>query len=76
MNIRNEIKSYMAREGVTMTEVVRRMSSDYGWSASVPNLSEKLKRGSLRYSEVVELADALGYDIVWRKRVYGGRPRS
>lgn len=76
MNIRNEIKSYMAREGVTMTEVVRRMSSDYGWSASVPNLSEKLKRGSLRYSEVVELADALGYDIVWRKRECGGRPRS
>ena len=76
MNIRNEIKSYMAREGVTMTEVVRRMSSDYGWSASVPNLSEKLKRGSLRYSEVVELADALGYDIVWRKRESGGRPRS
>ena len=66
MNIRNEIKSYMAREGVTMTEVVRRMSSDYGWSASVPNLSDKLKRGSLRYSEVVELADALGYDIVWQ----------
>ena len=76
MNIRNEIKSYMAREGVTMTEVVRRMSSDYGWSASVPNLSDKLKRGSLRYSEVVELADALGYDIVWRKRECGGRPRS
>ena len=76
MNIRNEIKSYMAREGVTMTEVVRRMSSDYGWSASVPNLSDKLKRGSLRYSEVVELADALGYDIVWQKRESGGRLRS
>ncbi|HAZ68048.1 MAG TPA: phosphoribosylglycinamide formyltransferase, partial [Oscillibacter sp.] len=27
-----------------------------------------LKRGSLRYGEAVELADALGYDIVWQKR--------
>ena len=35
---------------------------------SVPNLSGKLKRGSLRYGEAVELADALGYDIVWEKR--------
>ena len=40
----------------------------YGWSRSVPNLSGKLKRGSLRYGEAVELADALGYDIVWQKR--------
>ena len=38
------------------------------WSRSVPNLSGKLKRGSLRYGEAVELADALGYDIVWQKR--------
>ena len=28
----------------------------------------KLKRGSLRYGEAVELADALGYDIIWQKR--------
>ena len=57
---RNEIKSYIVRTGMTMTEVV-----DY---LSVPNLSGKLKRGSLRYGEAVELADALGYDIVWQKR--------
>ena len=40
----------------------------WGWSSSVPNLSGKLKRGSLRYGEAVELADALEYDIVWQKR--------
>ena len=34
----------------------------------VPNLSGKLRRGSLRYQEAVELADALGYDLVWQKR--------
>ena len=40
----------------------------WGWSRSVPNLSGKLKRGSLRYGEAVELADALGYEIVWQKQ--------
>lgn len=65
---RNEIKSYIVQAGVTMTEVVGYLSDEYGWSASVPNLSGKLRRGSLRYSEAVELADALGYDIVWQKR--------
>ena len=65
---RNEIKSYIVRAGMTMTQVVDYLSDEYGWSRSVPNLSGKLKRGSLRYGEAVELADALGYDIVWQKR--------
>ncbi len=68
MNIRNEIKSYIIREGMTMNEVVERLSQEYGWSSSVPNLSGKLRRGSLRYGEAEELADILGYDIVWKKR--------
>ena len=37
---------------------------DYEWSRSVPNLSGKLRRGTLRYGEAVELADVLDYDIV------------
>lgn len=37
MDIRNEIKAHIVREGMTM-------------------------------SEVVELADVLGYDIIWKKR--------
>ena len=68
MNTRNEIKAVIVRVGMTMTEIVEKMADQYGWSASVPNLSGKLRRGSLRYHEAVELADALGYDIVWQKR--------
>ena len=48
---RNEIKSYIVRTGMTMTEVVDYLSDEYGWSRSVPNLSGKLKRGSLRYGD-------------------------
>ena len=51
-----------------MTEVVELLADEHGWSSSVPNLSGKLRRGSLRYTEVVELADVLGYDLVWQKR--------
>lgn len=53
---------------MTRTEVVDCLSDEYGWSRSVPNLSGKLKRGSLRYGEAVELADVLGYGLVWVKR--------
>ena len=68
MNIRNEIKSYIVREGLTMSEIVDRLVEEYDWGASVPNFSGKLQRGSLRYSEAKELADILGYELVWQKR--------
>ncbi len=59
-NLRNEIKSYIVRQGRTMQEVVDELSSEYGWSDSVSNLSNKLQRESLRYVEAVQLAEALG----------------
>ena len=67
-NCCNEVKSYITREGTTMTEVVELLADEHGWSSSVPNLSGKLRRGSLGHTEAVELADVPGYDIVWQKR--------
>ena len=62
------IKAQIIRTGMTMQEVVDQLSEEYGWSDSVSNLSAKLQRESIRYKEVLELADVLGYDIVWQKR--------
>ena len=45
-----------------------RLAEEHDWSDSVSNLSAKLQRESIRYKEVIELADVLGYDIVWQKR--------
>lgn len=67
-NVRNEIKAQIVRAGFTMQDVVDKLAEDYGWSDSVSNLSAKLQRESIRYKEVIELADVLGYDIVWQKR--------
>jgi hypothetical protein len=49
-----------------MSEVVETLAEEYGWSSSVPNLSCKLKRGSLHYGKAVELANVLGYEIAGR----------
>lgn len=70
-NLRNEIRAYIVRRGMTMQETVDLLSDEYGWSASVSNLSNKLQRESLRYTEAVQLADALGYDIQWIRRKDG-----
>ena len=68
MTVRNEIKAQIIRAGYTMQELVDRLHEEYGWSDSVSNLSAKLQRESIRYKEVMELADVLGYDLIWQKR--------
>ena len=68
ISVRNEIKAQIIRAGFTMQEVVDLLHDEYGWSDSVSNLSAKLQRESIRYKEVVELADALGYELIWQKR--------
>ena len=49
-NLRNEIKSYIVRQGMTMQEIVDLLRDEHGWSDSVSNLSNKLQRESLRYA--------------------------
>ena len=68
MNIKNQIKAQIMFAGFTMAEVVDALSTEYGWSDSLSNFSAKLGRGSLRYVEALQLADVMGYDIVWHKR--------
>ena len=68
MNIKNQIKAQIMYAGFTMAEVVDALSTEYGWSDSLSNFSAKLSRESLRYKEALELADVLGYEIIWRKR--------
>lgn len=55
-----------------MGEVVRRLAERYDWSGSIPNFTMKLKRGSLKYREAVQVADVLGYDLLWQRREASG----
>lgn len=67
-NIRNYIKARITEEGYTMDEVLQLLHEDYRWSRSLSNFSAKLTRGTLRYTEAVQIADILGYDVIWKKR--------
>ena len=56
-------RKYRAEAEKQIAEAGCRTRSD-----SVSNLSAKLQRESIRYKEVMELAEVLGFEIVWRKR--------
>ena len=67
--VHNEIKAIIAQNGLTLTEVVNRMnqhrSSDE--QTTVQNISNKLTRGTIKFSEVIEIAAVIGLKINWDK---------
>lgn len=65
--IRNEIKSYIAKSGWTLTNIVKEMNKVRPeFQQTTPqNISNKLTRGTIKYSEVKEIAQIIGFDINW-----------
>lgn len=69
--IRNEIKSYIASSGWTLTDIVNKMNEAIPAGetlTTVQNLSNKLTRGTIKYSEVKQIADIIGYSIEWQEK--------
>lgn len=63
--IKNEIRSYMVAKGHTFESLANLLSEKYQRNDTAQNLSNKLQRGSIKYAEVIEIAEALGYKISW-----------
>ena len=62
MSVREEVKSLLAKENKTMKDIAEQMDT------SIQNLSQKLRNKTIKFEEVREIADILGYDIEFRKR--------
>ena len=67
MGTREEIRAEIVRAGFTMNKVISILNEKYYRHDSVSNLANKLRRDSLRYREAKEIAEAIGYKIVWVK---------
>ncbi len=65
-NLRNEIKSYIVRQGLTMQEVVICCMTSMAGLTAYPTCPTSSSGNP--YTEAVQLADALGYEIVWQRR--------
>lgn len=67
--VHNEIKAIIAQNGLTLTEVVNRMNSQRkpDEQTTVQNISNKLTRGTIKFSEVLEIASVIGLKISWDK---------
>ncbi|MBI4858315.1 MAG: LLM class flavin-dependent oxidoreductase [Acetobacterium woodii] len=65
--MRNEIKSYVAKSGWTLTDIVKEMNKTRGEKeqTTTQNISNKLTRGTIKYSECKEIAFIIGFAIKW-----------
>ena len=65
--IHNEIKALVVSQGFTLTEVVRQLNKvrTPEEQTTVQNISNKLTRGTIKYSEILEIASVLGLRIQW-----------
>lgn len=66
-NIYLEIKVMLAHEGLTLTEVVNRLNALHPNKkpTTVQNISNKLRRGTIKYSEVAEIAKVANIRLFW-----------
>lgn len=68
MKILAIIKSLIAQEATTMTKIAERLGIEKKRNLTMNNLSRKLRAETVKYVEIADIADLLGYDIIFVKR--------
>lgn len=68
MGIYEEIKYLLAKEKVTLTSVAQTLQNRNYEKLTLSNLSRKIKKHTIKFEEVREIADILGYNIKFEKK--------
>lgn len=63
MSVRTDIKTLLAENDTSMTELARLLSEKTGKYYSQSNISQKLMRKTLKYEEAKIIGELLGYEL-------------
>lgn len=71
VDIHSQVKAMIASQGWTLTRVVQKMNEQRSEQdrTTIQNISNKLTRGTIKYSEILEIAEIIGIDILWESRI-------
>lgn len=61
-------KSKLAMSGMTFSKLIEEYNKTIKQPTTVSNINNKLSRDTIKYSEIVKLANVMGYDIEWVKK--------
>ena len=68
MDTKQQLKHLLLMSDMTMTELCHQMSKRIGKPYSIHNISGKLYRDTIKYSEIKILYDILGYELILKKK--------
>lgn len=71
VDIHSQVKAMIASQGWTLTRVVQKMNEQRleQDKTTIQNISNKLTRGTIKYSEILEIAEIIGIDILWEPHI-------
>lgn len=67
MSIREDIKMLLAQKAITMTEVAKQLSTKDN-IVTVQSLSKKLSKKTIKFEEVREILDIIGFKIEYKEK--------
>lgn len=67
-NIRTLIKSLATMQDMTLTKLKILINHKFGKTDDLANLTKKLRNRTIKLTEIIELFDVLGYDVIIKKR--------
>lgn len=65
MSLKNDLKAIITKQGFTMSQVNDELNRRHGTSLSFQNFSNRMRKESFSYNEVVEILDVVGYRVEW-----------
>ncbi|WP_160684292.1 LLM class flavin-dependent oxidoreductase [Clostridium sp. C2-6-12] len=68
MGVKEDIKSYIVKSGWTISKVQEELNKRNGTNFGMQNLSKKINNETLRYNEIIQIADIIGYTIEWHQK--------
>ncbi|MBO6087132.1 hypothetical protein J6P92_02150 [bacterium] len=66
ISIMNFIKILSTYRGLSLRKLIAKLSSEKNYSDCYPSFYTKLKNGTIKFSEIKDIADTLGYEIVFK----------
>lgn len=68
MSLQQDLKTIFKQSGQSVRSVNELLNQKHGTDFSEQNLHKKINNETIRYTEVVDILDSIGYDIIWQKR--------
>lgn len=68
LDIRAEIKSYIARTGTSLTKVIKNLNKKEAITTTYANICNKINTGTITFNEAQYILDDLGYKLTIERK--------